>query len=90
MRLREKYPVTIEPKPIKPSSGSGEAVCGSLPFPPSFLAVVVVSAAFASVEAAPADWSLLCAEAELLSAGAAPAELEADWSVEGVVALAAD
>jgi len=22
----------MEPKPIKPSSGSGEAVCGSLPF----------------------------------------------------------
>ena len=73
----------MEPKPIRPSSGSGEAVCGSLPFPPSFLAVVVVS------EAAPADWSLLCAEA-LLSAEAAPAELEADWSAEGVVELAAD
>ena len=62
----------MEPKPIKPSRGSGEAVCGSLPLPPSFLAVVVVSAA------APADWSLLCAEAELLSAAAAPVELVAD------------
>jgi hypothetical protein len=30
-RLRAKYPVTMEPKPIKPSKGSGEAVCGSLP-----------------------------------------------------------
>jgi len=84
LRLREKYPVTMEPKPIKPNSGSGEAVCGSLPFPPSFLAVVVVS-----VEAAPADWSLLCAEA-LLSVAAAPVELEADWSADGVVELAAD
>jgi hypothetical protein len=78
LRLREKYPVTIEPKPIKPSSGSGEAVCGSL-----FWAVVLLS------EAAPADWSLLCADA-LLSAGAAPVELVADWSAGGVVELAAD
>ena len=66
--MRAKYPVTMEPKPIKPSRGSGEAVCGSLPLPPSFLAVVVVSA-----------------EAALLSAGAAPVELVADWSAEGVV-----
>jgi hypothetical protein len=75
----------MEPKPIKPSRGSGEAVCGSLPLPPSFWAVVVVSAG-----AAPADWSLLCAEAALLSAAAAPVELVADWSAEGVVAAAAD
>ena len=80
--MREKYPVSMEPKPIKPSSGSGEAVCGSLPFPPSFFAVVLLSAA------APADWSLL-ADA-LLSAEAAPVELEADWSAGGVVELAAD
>jgi hypothetical protein len=39
--------------------------------------------------AAPADWSLLCADA-LLSVAAAPVELEADWSAEGVVELAAD
>ena len=62
----------MEPKPIKPSSGSGEAVCGSLP-PSLFWAVVVVS------EAAPADWSLLgAAAAELLSVAAAPLELAAD------------
>jgi hypothetical protein len=52
----------MEPKPIKPSSGSGDAVCGSLPFAPSFWAVVVVSAGAA------AFWS----------AAAAPVELEAD------------
>jgi len=42
------------------------------------------------VSAAAAFWSLLCAEAALLSAGAAPVELVADWSAEGVVELAAD
>jgi hypothetical protein len=72
----------MEPKPMRPSRGSGEAVCGSFPFPPSFFAVVLLSAA------APADWSLL-ADA-LLSAEAAPVVLEADWSAEGVVELAAD
>jgi len=44
----------MEPKPIRPSRGSGEAVCGR----PSFLAVVVSEAA--------AFWSLLCAEVALL------------------------
>ena len=63
----------MEPKPIRPSRGSGEAVCGR----PSFLAVVVVSVAFASAEAAPADWSLLGADAALWSA-ATPVELVAD------------
>lgn len=72
----------MEPKPISPSRGSGEAVCGSLP-PSLFCAVVVVSVAAAF-------WSLLCAEAALLSAGTAPVELVADWSAEGVVAAAAD
>jgi len=76
----------MEPKPISPSRGSGEAVCGR----PSFLAVVLVSAAFALAEAAPADWSLLCAGAALWSAAAAPVELVADWSAEGVVVAAAD
>jgi hypothetical protein len=81
--------VIMEPKPIKPNSGSGEAVCGSLPLPPSFLAVVLSAAAFWSE--LPAFWSLLlCAEAALLSAGAAPVELVADWSAEGVVEAAAD
>ena len=67
----------MEPKPIRPSRGSGEAVCGR----PSFLAVVSEAAAF---------WSLLCAEAALLSAAAAPVVLVADWSAEGVVDAAAD
>jgi hypothetical protein len=64
----------MEPKPIKPSRGSGEAVCGSLP-PWLFWAVVV-----------PAACSLL--GAALLSVPAAPVELVADWS-DGGVELAA-
>jgi hypothetical protein len=83
--------VTMEPKPIKPSSGSGEAVCGSLPFASVFWAVVLLSAAAAFWSELAAFWSLLlCAEAALLSAGAAPVELVADWSAEGVVEAAAD
>jgi hypothetical protein len=52
--------------------------------------VVLLSAAAAFWSELAAFWSLLCAEAALLSAGAAPVELVADWSAEGVVDVAAD
>jgi hypothetical protein len=56
---RERYPLTIPPRPNSESSGSGEAVCGSLPPLAFWSAPAPAEAAFWSLvePAAAAFWS---------------------------------
>src|SRR5438876_11621745 len=70
---RENAPAASEPRPSRPSSGSGEAVCGSLLLATSVPCLsLALACALWSAAGAAADWSAAGAAADWSAGAAAP------------------